>query len=142
LLLHLQGNLTLASHVPPAILPYTGTGKTTVARVYAELLKELGALPAAEFVETSGADLSSGGTTKLDEQLKKLEQGGVLFLDEVRLDTVLLNSNKQQKQELARCTLVRDNVRHHASCSGTQRGAGKHQLNPCTPVHDQHGALA
>jgi Holliday junction resolvasome RuvABC ATP-dependent DNA helicase subunit len=62
---------------------YAGTGKTTVARIYAELLKELGALPEAEFVETSGADLASGGTSKLDEQLKKLEKGGVLFLDEV-----------------------------------------------------------
>jgi len=32
--------------------------------------------------ETTGADLVSGGTTKLKEQLKKLEEGGVLFIDE------------------------------------------------------------
>jgi Holliday junction resolvasome RuvABC ATP-dependent DNA helicase subunit len=60
-----------------------GTGKTTVARIYAQLLKELGALPEAEVVETSGAELVSGGTTKLKEQLKKLDKGGVLFIDEV-----------------------------------------------------------
>ncbi|KAG2492324.1 hypothetical protein HYH03_009275 [Edaphochlamys debaryana] len=59
-----------------------GTGKTTVARIYAGLLKELGVLPGAEVVETSGAELLTGGVSKLKEQLKKLEKGGVLFLDE------------------------------------------------------------
>ncbi|KAG2423774.1 hypothetical protein HXX76_015050 [Chlamydomonas incerta] len=59
-----------------------GTGKTTVARMYAELLKELDVLSGAEFVETSGAELAAGGTSKLQEQLKKLEGGGLLFLDE------------------------------------------------------------
>eukprot|EP00198_Chlamydomonas_reinhardtii_P002822 XP_001692158.1 predicted protein [Chlamydomonas reinhardtii] len=59
-----------------------GTGKTTVARMYAELLKELGVISGAEFVETSGAELASGGTSKLQEHLKKLEGGGLLFLDE------------------------------------------------------------
>ncbi|PNH08303.1 NFX1-type zinc finger-containing protein 1 [Tetrabaena socialis] len=59
-----------------------GTGKTTVARLYAGLLKELGVLPAAEVVETSGSDLLTGGVSKLKEELKKLEKGGVLFLDE------------------------------------------------------------
>lgn len=32
--------------------------------------------------ETNGADLVSGGTTLLKEKLKKLEKGGVLFIDE------------------------------------------------------------
>ncbi len=59
-----------------------GTGKTTVARIYAELLKELGVLPQSEVVETSGAELASGGPSKLADALKKLEKGGVLFLDE------------------------------------------------------------
>ncbi|GFR50032.1 hypothetical protein Agub_g12193 [Astrephomene gubernaculifera] len=59
-----------------------GTGKTTVARMYAELLKELRVLPGAEVVETSGSELLTGGVSKLKEQLGKLEKGGVLFLDE------------------------------------------------------------
>ncbi|KAG2452041.1 hypothetical protein HYH02_003079 [Chlamydomonas schloesseri] len=59
-----------------------GTGKTTVARMYAELLKELGVISGAEVVETSGAELAAGGTSKLQAQLKKLEGGGLLFLDE------------------------------------------------------------
>jgi hypothetical protein len=32
--------------------------------------------------ETNGAELVSGGTAKLKEQLKKLDKGGVLFVDE------------------------------------------------------------
>ncbi len=32
--------------------------------------------------ETSGAELLTGGVTKVKDQLKKLEAGGVLFIDE------------------------------------------------------------
>ena len=59
-----------------------GTGKTTVARFYGELLAEVGALPAATFEETSGAKLLADGVGKLKELLKNLEKGGVLFVDE------------------------------------------------------------
>lgn len=38
--------------------------------------------PTLQFVETSGSELLTGGVTKLKEQLKKVEEGGVLFLDE------------------------------------------------------------
>jgi hypothetical protein len=39
--------------------------------------------------ETNGAELVAGGTTKLKEQLKKLEKGGVLFIDEAyQLDPI------------------------------------------------------
>ena len=59
-----------------------GTGKTTVARMYAELLKEVGVLPGSAVVETNGAALVNGGLTELKKQLKELEKGGVLFVDE------------------------------------------------------------
>jgi Holliday junction resolvasome RuvABC ATP-dependent DNA helicase subunit len=59
-----------------------GTGKTTVARLYAEFLKELGVLPGAEIEETTGAALVNGGVTELKKILSKLEKGGVLFIDE------------------------------------------------------------
>ncbi|GFH21452.1 NFX1-type zinc finger-containing protein 1, partial [Haematococcus lacustris] len=59
-----------------------GTGKTTVARIYAALLKELGVLPDAQVVETSGSALANGGVEQLKKELTKLEKGGVLFLDE------------------------------------------------------------
>ncbi|GFH06095.1 NFX1-type zinc finger-containing protein 1, partial [Haematococcus lacustris] len=59
-----------------------GTGKTTLARIYAELLKELGVLPDAQVVETSGSALANGGVGQLKKELTKLEEGGVLFVDE------------------------------------------------------------
>ena len=42
--------------------PSTKTGKTTVARLYAQLLHQAGALPADTFEETSGAKLLAGFT--------------------------------------------------------------------------------
>lgn len=55
-----------------------------MARIYAELLKELKVLPESKVEETSGAALMSGGVAQLQKHLKELEAGGVLFLDEVR----------------------------------------------------------
>ncbi|WP_042353528.1 AAA family ATPase [Bacillus rubiinfantis] len=62
-----------------------GTGKTTVAKIYAEILKECGILKRGHLVVTSRADLVAGyvgqtaGKTK-----KKIREalGGVLFIDE------------------------------------------------------------
>ncbi|MED3623611.1 AAA family ATPase [Neobacillus thermocopriae] len=62
-----------------------GTGKTTVAKIYAELLKECGLLKRGHLVVTSRADFVAGyvgqtaGKTK-----KKIREalGGVLFIDE------------------------------------------------------------
>ena len=59
-----------------------GTGKTTVARIYAKFLKEKGILKEGNFEETSGSKLVNGGTAELTKILKKLESGGVLFIDE------------------------------------------------------------
>ena len=59
-----------------------GTGKTTVARYFGELLAELGVLPGSAFEETSGAKLLAGGDAELKGLLGNLDQGGVLFVDE------------------------------------------------------------
>ncbi|KAG1675260.1 hypothetical protein FOA52_016291 [Chlamydomonas sp. UWO 241] len=60
-----------------------GTGKTTIARIYAKFLKRLATRPRPRyFVETSGAKLLAGGVPKLQKCLQKLEKGGVLFIDE------------------------------------------------------------
>jgi hypothetical protein len=61
-----------------------GTGKTTVARLYAGFLTSMGALPGAGFVETSGAKLAHEGVGGCKDILKGLlaSGGGALFIDE------------------------------------------------------------
>lgn len=62
-----------------------GTAKTTVARLFAEIMRDEKILPSGKFVEAGRADLVSdhvGGTARLVKQKFKEAQGGVLFIDE------------------------------------------------------------
>ena len=77
-----------------------GTGKTTVARLYAQMLQEVGILPeTAEFEETSGSALASEGLTLLRDNLldKAKKNGGcALFIDEAyQLDPANDRGGKQ-----------------------------------------------
>ncbi|KAH8810584.1 P-loop containing nucleoside triphosphate hydrolase protein [Xylogone sp. PMI_703] len=61
-----------------------GTGKTTVARIYARFLASVGALPGKEFAEITGSGLANEGlpgAKKIIEGLIKAG-GGVVFIDE------------------------------------------------------------
>ncbi|WP_233522977.1 AAA family ATPase [Peribacillus saganii] len=62
-----------------------GTGKTTVAKIYSEILKECGILKRGHLVITSRADFVAGyvGQTAIKTKKKIRESlGGVLFIDE------------------------------------------------------------
>ena len=62
-----------------------GTAKTTVARLFAEILKDEKILPTGQFVEAGRADLVGpvvGSTAILVKEKFKEAQGGVLFIDE------------------------------------------------------------
>lgn len=62
-----------------------GTGKTTVARLYGELLNDLGLLPTRNFVETDRSGLVAeyvGQTEKKTLDQINRADGGVLFIDE------------------------------------------------------------
>ena len=62
-----------------------GTAKTTVARLFAEILKDEKVLSTGNFVEVGRADIVGdhvGATAKLVKKKFKEAQGGVLFIDE------------------------------------------------------------
>ena len=62
-----------------------GTGKTTIARVFADILSAIDVLPIGQLVEVSRKDLVgrySGHTAPLVESVFQKAMGGVLFIDE------------------------------------------------------------
>ena len=62
-----------------------GTAKTTVARLFAEIMKDENVLPSGNFVEVGRADLIGqivGSTAPIVKKKFKEAKGGVLFIDE------------------------------------------------------------
>ena len=62
-----------------------GTAKTTVARIVAGLLKEIGIIKTGEFIEVGRADLVAqyvGQTAPMVKNVFQRAKGGVLFIDE------------------------------------------------------------
>lgn len=59
-------------------------GKTTVARLYAEILTSLAILPGDAFVETTGSRLANDGVAGVKKHLEQIDNagGGAFFIDE------------------------------------------------------------
>lgn len=73
-----------------------GTGKTTFARKFGEVLDVIGALPTGQFVEISGKDFIGqfvGDTEANVKNYVNKAMGGVLFIDEAY---ALMDSNRSQ----------------------------------------------
>lgn len=66
------------------LLGNPGSGKTTVARLYAKFLSSMGIIPGDKFIETTGSRLANDGVSgcqKIIETLLK-DGGGAIFIDE------------------------------------------------------------
>ncbi|KAE8349886.1 P-loop containing nucleoside triphosphate hydrolase protein [Aspergillus coremiiformis] len=61
-----------------------GTGKTTVASIYAKFLTSMGVLSGSFVVETTGSRLANEGVSGCEKQINRIlnHGGGVLFIDE------------------------------------------------------------
>ncbi|KXX80997.1 Helicase required for RNAi-mediated heterochromatin assembly 1 [Madurella mycetomatis] len=81
----LRQNISMASErFSCSMLGNPGTGKTTVARLYAQFLTELCVIPGSLFKETTGAGLANVGVTGCKKIIDEIlnSGGGVLFIDE------------------------------------------------------------
>ena len=89
-----------------------GTAKTTVARLFAEILKEERILPTGNFVEVGRAELVgqySGHTAPLVKKRFREAQGGVLFIDEAYS---LVGGSERDFGDEAIDTIVREMENH------------------------------
>ncbi|KAG5662550.1 hypothetical protein KAF25_004968 [Fusarium avenaceum] len=67
-----------------ALLGNAGTGKTTIARIYAEFLTSVGAIAGSLFKEVTGSKLANMGVAGCEKLLEEVNNGGggCVFIDE------------------------------------------------------------
>lgn len=93
----------------------SGTGKTTVARIFGDILKGLGYLSKGHFVETDRSGLVGrylGETGLKTKAVVEAAVGGVLFIDEAY--TLAPNNDQDQYAQEALATLLKlmEDMRH------------------------------
>jgi len=80
-----RGRDTEAQRMHMAFVGNPGTGKTTVARLFGQLLNNLGLLPSDVFIEKDRSGLVGTHVGQTEEKTKNVirqAEGGVLFIDE------------------------------------------------------------
>jgi len=79
-----QGSSLGSDRFSCSMLGNPGTGKTTVARLYAQFLTEVGVIPGTHFEETTGAAVANVGVAGCKKLVDGIlnDGGGVLFIDE------------------------------------------------------------
>ena len=78
-------NITVTNNLHMCFAGNPGTGKTTVARIYAEILAAIGVSRTGELIEVSRSDLVGryqGETAIKTKEICEKSYGGVLFIDE------------------------------------------------------------
>ncbi|GAD99219.1 conserved hypothetical protein [Paecilomyces variotii No. 5] len=83
--LAIRQNIDLSSdRYGTVLLGNPGTGKTTVARLYAKFLAAVGIIPGSKFIETTGSRLANEGVSQCQKTIESLLKhgGGVIFIDE------------------------------------------------------------
>ena len=92
-----------------------GTGKTTIARCFADILGAIGVLPQGQFVELAGKDLISdvvGGSERKVQEAVDSAMGGVLFIDEA----YSLNDGQFGKAAIDKLVPILENERGNFIC--------------------------
>ncbi|KAG8626459.1 hypothetical protein KVT40_005404 [Elsinoe batatas] len=79
-----QGTSLQDERLGTSLLGNPGTGKTSVARLYASFLAEVQAIPSDTFVETTGSKLANEGVNGAKKMLDDVLEagGGAIFIDE------------------------------------------------------------